>query len=144
MYRLPIGLYRAGLGAVMGDRFLHLTHTGRKTGLLREAVIEVVVFDPQADIYYLASGWGKQSDWYQNILATPSIVAQVGRRKFNGRAVPETAEKGADLFAHYGERHPRALQTLARVMGYRIDATEDEYRALGREVPVVAVHVHTT
>ena len=144
LYRLPISLYRSGLGVVMGGRFLHLTHTGRKTGYPREAVIEVVVFDPEADIYYLASGWGTGSDWYQNILATPAVTAQVGRRKFRGRAETVAAEQGADLFASYGERHPKALQTLARVMGYRIEATEQEFRALGRVVPVVAVHVEQT
>ncbi|MBE3142614.1 MAG: hypothetical protein IMZ61_01640 [Planctomycetes bacterium] len=30
--RLPILLYKAHLGWVLGDRFLMLTHTGRKSG----------------------------------------------------------------------------------------------------------------
>ena len=40
-FRLPIGLYRLRLGWLLGDRLL-LTHIGRKSGLPRQAVIEVV------------------------------------------------------------------------------------------------------
>ena len=141
LYRLPLGLYRIGLGALMGGRFMHLIHTGRKSGRRREAVIEVVEFDHSADVYYLASGWGDRSDWYRNILSTPEVEAQVGRRKFSGRAAKMDACVAAELFSRYGERHPRALQALARVMGYRIDADDAEYRSLGRVVPVVAIHV---
>jgi deazaflavin-dependent oxidoreductase (nitroreductase family) len=141
LYRIPIALYRMGLGALMGERFLHLTHTGRSTGLKREAVIEVVDHDDRADVYYLASGWGRKSDWYRNVLATPQVHAQVGRRKFQGRAWIVDGEDASALFWRYGNRHPRTLQALARVMGYRIQADDEDYRALGRVVPVVAIHV---
>ncbi len=32
-FRIPIILYRLGLGGLLGTRFLLLTHTGRKSGL---------------------------------------------------------------------------------------------------------------
>ena len=35
---LPVHLYHARLGVLLGHRFLLLVHTGRKTGLHRETV----------------------------------------------------------------------------------------------------------
>jgi hypothetical protein len=42
MLRLPIWLYRLRLGWLLGNRFLLLTHVGRKTGLPHQTVVEVV------------------------------------------------------------------------------------------------------
>ncbi len=78
--RLPIWLYRARLGWLLGDRFLMLTHTGRKSGLPRQTVIEVVQHDKGTDTYYVVSGWGEKSDWYQNIRKSPSVTVHVGGR----------------------------------------------------------------
>jgi deazaflavin-dependent oxidoreductase (nitroreductase family) len=141
LYRMPLMIYRLGLGPWMGERFIHLVHTGRKSGKLREVVLEVVEYKQEEDTYYLASGWGERSDWYRNILKTPQVEAQVGQRRFRGRAEKVTLDQAAELFSRYGRRHPRALKTLARVMGYRIDASDESYRSLGRAVPVVGVHV---
>jgi deazaflavin-dependent oxidoreductase (nitroreductase family) len=140
-YRLPIKLYHAGLGAFLGGRFIHLIHTGRKSGLRREVVLEVVEHVEEGDLYYLASGWGNRSDWYRNVLHTPQVEAQVGKRKFTGRMQAVQPDQAAEVFFHYGQRHPRALQTLARGMGYRIVPEADAYRALGRVIPVVCLHV---
>ncbi len=45
LLKLPIGLYRVHLGSLLGDRFLMLTHIGRKTGRSHHTVIEVVLHD---------------------------------------------------------------------------------------------------
>ena len=42
MFRLPIYLYKVGLGGLLGGRFLLLNHVGRKSGQPRQAVVEVV------------------------------------------------------------------------------------------------------
>jgi hypothetical protein len=42
LLRLPILLYRLHLGWLLGHRFLLLTHVGRKSGLQRRTVLEVV------------------------------------------------------------------------------------------------------
>ena len=42
VFRLPIYLYRLNLGWLLGHRGLLLTHQGRKSGLLRETVLEVI------------------------------------------------------------------------------------------------------
>lgn len=140
-YRLPIVLYRLGMARLMGERFMYLAHTGRRTGLRRETVIEVVEHDDAKDIYFVASGWGVRSDWYRNVLATPHVEAQVGGRQFQGEVAQVEKTAAGEVFSRYGERHPRALKALAQVMGYRIEATDDDYRALGREIPVLAIRV---
>ena len=143
LYRMPIVFYQLGLGSLMGGRCIHLVHIGRKSGLKREAVIEVVVYNEMEDVYFLASGWGEGSDWYRNVLKTPEVEAQVGGHRFRGHAEKIDVEAAAELFSRYGKRRPRTLQSLARVMGYCIEANETEYRALGREIPVIAIHVES-
>jgi monovalent cation:H+ antiporter, CPA1 family len=60
--RLPLGLYHAGLGGLLGQRFLMLTHTGRKSGQPRQAVLEVVRYDEATGTVIIVSGFGPQSD----------------------------------------------------------------------------------
>ena len=45
-FRLPIYLYRLNLGWTLGHRFLLFVHLGRKSGLLRETVLKVILYDP--------------------------------------------------------------------------------------------------
>jgi hypothetical protein len=59
-FRLPIWLYHLRLGWLLGDRVLLLTHIGRKSGLPRQAVIEVVRHDPASDTYIIASGLARR------------------------------------------------------------------------------------
>ena len=70
LWRLPITLYRARLGWLLGDRVLLLTHTGRVSGKPRQAVIEIIRYDKVADYYLVASGFGEESDWFKNIQKT--------------------------------------------------------------------------
>ena len=50
------------------------------------------------------------------------------------RLSPEGAER---VMLDYGRRFPRLMKELARMMGYRIERRDEDYRALGRLVPVV-------
>ena len=42
LFRAPVYLYRWHLGWMLGHRLLLLTHIGRRTGLRRQTVLEVV------------------------------------------------------------------------------------------------------
>lgn len=61
MLRLPIWLYRLRLGRLLGNRFLLLTHVGRKTGLPHQTVVEVASHNGTKDRYVIASGWAEAS-----------------------------------------------------------------------------------
>jgi deazaflavin-dependent oxidoreductase (nitroreductase family) len=137
LWRLPILLYRFGLGGLLGDRMLLLEHTGRKSGMKRQAVIEVVRHDQVSGAFIIASGFGEKSDWYQNLLKTPGAVIQVGRKRINvtaSRLEPAAAE---DEILDYARRHPTAIRSLSGLMGYPLEETEDGYRHLGRVLPMI-------
>jgi hypothetical protein len=57
-FRLPIYLYRLNLGWMLGHRFLLFVHLGRKSGLLRETVLEVILYDPATRESVVLSAWG--------------------------------------------------------------------------------------
>jgi deazaflavin-dependent oxidoreductase (nitroreductase family) len=123
----------------LGSRFLRLIHIGRKSGLERQTVLEVVHHLQETNTYYIASGFGKKSDWYRNLNKTPLVKVQVGQRTWPAIAELLSPEKAEDIIMEYARRHPAALKQLAHLMGYHIEANEKDYRALGRMVPIFAL-----
>lgn len=140
MYRLPIWFYRLHLGWMLGERFLLINHIGRKSGLLRKVVVEVVRHDKESKTIIVASGFGTKSQWYQNLRKTPDVNIQLGTKKYTAHAEFLSAEQGADEMVDYAHRHPSAARELPKLMGYRVDGTDDDYRTLGREIPFVALN----
>lgn len=112
-------------------------HVGRVTGEMRTVVVEVVEHDTATDSYVAASGFGAHSDWYQNLLAHPRVTIQVGRRRVAVDAVPMPPDEGGELMAHYAVRHDHAARKLCRFMGFEVDGSVEDYRAVGRELPFV-------
>jgi deazaflavin-dependent oxidoreductase (nitroreductase family) len=135
-FRLPIWLYRARLGWLLGYRFVLLTHIGRKSGQERKSVLEVVRYDKANGACVVASGWGHKSDWFKNITANPNITFQVASRRSAGIAERLSPEAAAQELADYARRHPAAFRELAAFMGYRLDGTEEDIRAAGRMLPM--------
>ncbi|MEW2635578.1 nitroreductase family deazaflavin-dependent oxidoreductase [Streptomyces sp. NPDC048389] len=133
--RLPVHLYRIGLGPLFGRRLLLLIHTGRASGLTRKTVVEVVEHDRAGGSWTVASGIGPEAQWYRNLLLTPQATIQVGRRYYPVTAQPVTAEEGGRLMARYAPRHPSAARRLCRFMGYDIDGSEADHRRAGESVP---------
>lgn len=104
--RLPIAQYRLRLGWLLGQRFLLLQHIGHKSGQARNRVVEVIGHDRASDTSFIASGWGKRANWYQNLHATPKITIQVGRRHLNVCAATLPPAEGARLLLDYRQKHP--------------------------------------
>lgn len=73
LMRAPILLYEAGLGFVLGSRFLKLTHVGRKSGRPKRVVVGVIKGLPDQSTYYIGSGWGEKVNWLLNIQKTPVV-----------------------------------------------------------------------
>jgi deazaflavin-dependent oxidoreductase (nitroreductase family) len=130
--RAPIALYRLGLGGLLGRRLVLLTHTGRKSGLPRQVVLEVVGRGDDPGSYVIASGYGDRSQWYRNIVATPAVRYQVGTRKYAGSAVPLTPQESGRRLADYAARHPRAAAQLMSSLGHTPQSPGD-YRAIGAD-----------
>ena len=137
LLRLPVGLYRARLGWLLGNRFLMLTHIGRKSGLPHRTVVEVVRHDKAADAYIVVSGFGDKADWYRNICKTPNVTVHVGRRRFEAFAQPLALEESVREFQDYAQRHPTAFKALSHVLRYPWDGSEASFLMLARLLPVI-------
>lgn len=124
--RAPLLLYRAGLGAVLGSRMLMLEHTGRRSGQVRQVVLEVVG-RPGPDRYAVVSGFGERAQWFRNVRADPRVRVSVARRRSApARArVLTTAEAGRVLDG-YAAAHPAAWArfrpVVERTLGRAVDA----------------------
>ncbi len=137
--RLPIWLYRARLGWLLGDRFLMLTQIGRKSGKPRQVVLEVVSHDKTTDTYVVASGWGEKSNWFRNIEKTPAVIINVSRRRFGALAVRLSIEEAERELCNYARRHPMAFRELSTIMsGRRLVGTAEDCAVLAQSVPLVA------
>ena len=138
--RLPVYAYGFGLGRVLGYRFLLLVHLGRRSGLLRETVLEVLRHDPAIRESVVLSGWGEEADWYRNILARPALEIRTGGERY----VPEqrflAAEENHDVISEYAGNHPLAFRFLIKAFGfgYPLDGTENERREFAGSLHLVA------
>lgn len=88
LLRLPIWLYRTGLGGLL-NRFhiMLLTTEGRKSGLPRHTAIE---YRAHGSKIYVVSAWGERSDWYRNLLVNPTVSLRQGERSLSAQAHPVT------------------------------------------------------
>lgn len=137
--RLPVHMFRAGLGPLFRGRLLLLVHTGRTSGLSRRTVIEVVE-SATADgrrSWTVASGFGPGADWYRNLLRTPHATVQAGRGFHAVTAQFLPAREGGELMARYAPRHPRTARRLCAFMGFTVDGGAEDYRRVGESTPFV-------
>ncbi len=134
LFRMPIWLYRNNLGWVLGGRFLLINQVGRKSGLPRQTVVEVVDRDRAQDVFTVASGWGEKADWYKNLRAHPQTTIQIGQRILAVTAHFLSADESGEAMVKYAARHPALARELAMLMGYKVKDSAEGYRALGRNV----------
>ncbi|MFV0133646.1 nitroreductase family deazaflavin-dependent oxidoreductase [Streptomyces sp. HMX87] len=141
--RLPILLFRAGLGPLLGKRLLLLHHTGRVSGLDRRVVLEVVAHDPDTPSWTVASGFGPEADWYRNLRRQPKTVIQFGNRHHAVTAHFLSPDEGASIMADYARRHPGTARRLCSFMGFDVDDGEASFREAGRSIPFVGLDAAT-
>lgn len=118
LLRLPTRLYRRGLGGLLGSRFAYLVHQGRKTGLPRDVVLEVVRYDPATPEVFVIAAWGERCDWFRNITAAPAIELRTGPHRWpRPRHRLLTAKETACLVCDYQRRHPYSWKIVAPILG---------------------------
>lgn len=132
LVRLPILVFRGGLGFLFGQRLLMLEHRGRKSGLPRQVVLEVVAH-PEAGRYVVVSGFGERAQWLRNVRANPQVRVSVGRYRTRPATAAILDRAAADsMLEIYQRMHPRAWAQLRGTMEH----------ALGTKIatlPVVAL-----
>jgi deazaflavin-dependent oxidoreductase (nitroreductase family) len=136
--RLPVGLYHRRLGFLLGRRFLLLVHRGRRSGMVRETVLEVIHHDPSNGEFVVVAAWGDRSDWLRNIRTEPALAVMTGGRRF----VPEqrflSPEEGMRVLARYGRAHPFAWSAITSLFGWSGETDKDNLTRLALEHPLVA------
>jgi deazaflavin-dependent oxidoreductase (nitroreductase family) len=137
-YNLPILLYRARLGWLLGHRFLLLTHRGRKTGAIHHTVLEVVNYNPITRESAVLSAYGTRADWYRNIQAHPPVSIQTGGSQYIPQFRLLAADERLAALRIYQRRYRRAFRAVMRFLGYPYDGTAAALCSLADTVVMVA------
>ncbi len=142
IFRLPLYLYQLGWGpALKWIPLLILTTEGRSSGQARHVVVE---YRRHGSKFYIVSGWGKNTDWYKNVLQNPRVTIQLGGEVLDAKAIPVDNPPEAlsalymfsrnswiyeSLFARMTSAHAADLSTLADVVDeftvVRLDPSEE-------------------
>lgn len=145
LFKAPVWLYRAHLGWMFGNRLMMVTHVGRKSGLVRRTVLEVVAYHeaaadrPNSPEWFVFAGYGPKSDWYRNLQANPPQRVDVGRRHFAATCrFPDDAER-RELLTAYARQHPKTARVLGqRLFGEDFDVSPESVPRLAAAMPCVA------
>lgn len=138
MLKLPTYLYRARLGFLFGQRFLLITHIGRKSHRVYRTTVEVVERDATIGEYIVCSGLGAASDWYRNLRANPAPQVQVGNKCWRPAVRFLDPGEAEPRFRRYEHAHPALAKRLLASMALSYDGTDDGRRAMMDQLPMVA------
>ncbi len=75
-FKMPILLWRLGLQPIVGQLFVLITETGRKSGLPRRTVTEYHVLNGKV---WVPCALGEKAQWYRNLAANPHATIQTSR-----------------------------------------------------------------
>ncbi|MGW7680792.1 nitroreductase family deazaflavin-dependent oxidoreductase [Kribbella sp. NPDC054772] len=141
--RSPIPVFRAGFGFVFGRRLMMLEHVGRSSGLRRYVVLEVLERDAHGLV--IVSGYGRDSQWYRNVLAHPGVRVWTGfRRGAQATGEPVPADEVPVRLERYREHHRRAAKALGRTLELPDLAGDGPVPAdVGSRLPLVRIEFGT-
>jgi deazaflavin-dependent oxidoreductase (nitroreductase family) len=109
--------------------WVQITHRGRKSGLLRRSILEVLSYDPQTREVLVVSGWEGKTDWYRNIEREPALEVRIGRVLYRPiqefLSLQETAQQILTLF----RQHPREVRFVGPLLGIDPGAEDAALRA---------------
>jgi deazaflavin-dependent oxidoreductase (nitroreductase family) len=138
LMRVPIWIYRAGAGALLGSRLLMLEHIGRSSGIPRNVVLEVIGH-PSPKVYFVASGFGGKAQWFRNIQAEPRVRVYAGGRPPAAASARILTNREADhALNDYISRHARAWNSLKPVLERTLGSPIAE---TGTALPIVELRL---
>jgi deazaflavin-dependent oxidoreductase (nitroreductase family) len=138
----PVYLYRWKCGWLLGHRFLLLIHIGRRTGLRRHTVLEVMEYRKEAPGAVVMSAFGRNADWLRNIEATPGSEVVIGSQHFVAGHRFLDEEEAMRVLTGYERRNwfiaPIIRGVLSRLLGWRYDGSTSARRQLVAQLPLIA------
>lgn len=142
VFRAPLRLYDWHAGWLLGNRFLRLTHQGRRSGRQYQTVVEVLKTDPAAGEVMVMAGFGHATDWLRNIQAQPAIEITLGNRHFTPTHRILDEADAAAVLADYEHRNrlitPVLRRVLSSLVGWTYDGTDAARHRVVRELPIIA------
>jgi deazaflavin-dependent oxidoreductase (nitroreductase family) len=147
IFHLPLPLYRRGWGWLLGRTFLVLTHTGRKSGKIRETAAMVLGDDRATGEAVICSVWGENTDWIRNLRSHPALRVQIGRDSFAPEQRFLSEDERLAVAIEFRHRHPLRLRLLAAVFGWGDLRSDQAAREFVRTRPFVGLrpaHVPTS
>jgi len=143
LFRAPVYLYRWRCGHLLGRRFLLLIHRGRRTGLRRETVLEVMEYRETGPEVIVMSAFGPDADWLRNIEANPAPEVIVGRQHFVAAYRVLGAAEAISVIRGYEQRNwlaaPIIRLVLSRLLGWKYLGSQSDRRRLATELPLIAL-----
>lgn len=137
LFRAPIYLYRIGLGALLGERFLLLKHRGRRSCKQNETVLEVIHADKEKHKVFVASGFGEKSQWYKNILPDDAVSIKIRNVEFDAVARVVSSQEAETLLSQYANTHPKSMKAVAKLSGYDMDGSESDILEFSKIIKIV-------
>ena len=138
VFKVPTLIYRAGLGRLLGRRFLLLVHRGRKSGQERRVVLEVIHYEAKPTYAAVLSGWGKRSHWFRNIEASPPLAVWIGEdRWLEPKFIVLEPDEVVEVVEEYRRNHKLLMWSLDRFFGWPRNVSDERRRELMRDLTVV-------
>lgn len=142
LYAAPNHLYAAGLGWLLGRRFLRLTHVGRRSGRTRHTVLEVARYDRRTGEATVVAGYGRETDWVRNVLAGGPIEVDLGHGPRPAAYRLVGGDEAAEVYAGYERRYRLVVPAVRRMMGYFLgwpfDGSPEAVRRMAEQLPMLA------
>jgi len=141
--RMPGVLDRKGtswvLQALSPAPVIVLVHRGRNSGRVFKTPLEMLLDDRERDELIISPMWGRNSDWYRNVLAGGLVEVHVGgeQRQVTWRELND-AERSAALDA-YRRAHPTYSRMILRTLARVNDLKGDPHQAVLRELPMLGL-----
>jgi deazaflavin-dependent oxidoreductase (nitroreductase family) len=133
----PRYFYRIGLGRLLGKRFVLIEHTGRRSGLARQTVLEVI--QRESDALYVAAAWSSGSDWFKNILANSTVSISIGNlHDVKSEATVLDHRSAVTALEQYAIAHATAARGLAKAFKLPFNDAE----AMASMVPLVRLSIN--
>jgi deazaflavin-dependent oxidoreductase (nitroreductase family) len=136
LFRIPLHMYRIGLGRWIENKILLLTTIGRRSGKPRTVPLGYIA-GIENGVYYIIAGWRGGTDWYKNLVANSMVLVAVGSTKFKCQAQQLSTEDHVQVLSNYSRQFPFVIRSFVRLTGMEKDDPEAFFRKVSEEGPMI-------